>query len=43
MGREVRGRLQGEATRVHLRLIHVDVWDKPAQCYKVITDHNIVR
>ena len=43
MGREVGGKLQGEGTCVSLGLIHVDVWEKPAQCYKVIIDHNIVR
>lgn len=36
-------RFKREGTYVSLWLIHVDVWEKPAQRYKVIIDHNIVR
>ena len=36
MGREVEGRLRREGTYVCLRLIHVDVWQKPTQYYKMI-------
>jgi hypothetical protein len=36
MGREMGERLKREGTFVYLWLIHVDVWQKPAQCYKAI-------
>ena len=35
-GREVGGRFKREVTYVYLWLIHVDVCQKPLQCYKVI-------
>ena len=34
--REVGGKLKREGTYVSLWLIHVDVWQKPAQYYKAI-------
>ena len=34
--REVGGKLTGGGTYVSLWLIHVDVWQKPAQYYKAI-------
>ena len=34
--REVGGKLKGGGTYVSLWLIHVDVWQKPAQYYKAI-------
>ena len=37
MGWEVEGRFKREGTDVYLRLIHVDMWQKPTQYYKVIT------
>ena len=36
MEREVGGRFMREGTYVYLRLVHVDVWQKPTQYYKVI-------
>ena len=36
MGWEVGGRFQRERIYVYLLLIHVDVWQKPAQYYKAI-------
>ena len=36
MGREVGRRFKREGTYVHLRLIHVDVWQKPTQFCKSI-------
>ena len=33
---EVGGRFKREGTYVYLRLIHVDVWQKPTQYYKAI-------
>ena len=36
MGKEVEGRPRGEATYVYLRLIHVDVWQKPTQYCKAL-------
>jgi len=36
IGKEVGGGL-GWGTRVHLWLIHVNVWQKPPQYYKVIS------
>ena len=36
MEREVGGRFTREGTYVYLRLVHVDVWQKPTQYYKVI-------
>ena len=33
----VGGRLKGEGTYVHPRLIHADVWQKPTKHYKAIT------
>ena len=37
MGWEVEGRFKREGTDVYLWLIHVDMWQKPTQYYKVIT------
>ena len=37
MGREEGERFKSEGTRVHLWLIHVDVWQKPSQYHKAIT------
>ena len=34
--REVGGKLKREGTYVYLRLIHVDGWQKPAQCSEAI-------
>ena len=36
MEREVGGRFTREGTYVYLWLVHVDVWKKPTQYYKVI-------
>ena len=36
MGQDVGGRLKSEGTCVHLWLIHVDVWQKPAQYCKAM-------
>ena len=36
MEREVRGRIRREGIYVYLRLIHVDVWQKPIQYCKAI-------
>ena len=36
MGREVGGRFKREGAYVYVWLIHVDVWQKPAQYYKAI-------
>ena len=36
MGWKVGGRFKREATYVYLRLIHVDVWQKPTQYCKAI-------
>ena len=36
MGREVGGRFKREGTYAYLLLIHVDVWQKPAQYCKAI-------
>ena len=36
MEMEVRGRFRREGTYVYLRLIHVDVWQKPIQYCKAI-------
>ena len=36
MGREVGGRFKREGTYAYLWLIHVDVWQKPAQYCKAI-------
>ena len=36
MGREVGGRFKREGTYVYVWLIHVEVWQKPAQYYKTI-------
>ena len=36
MGREMGERFKREATYVYLWLIHVDVWQKPAQCCEAI-------
>ena len=35
--REVEGGVQDGGTHVHTWLIHVDVWQKPPQCCKVIS------
>ena len=35
-GGRLRGRFKTEKTYVYLRLIHVDVWQKPTQYYKLI-------
>ena len=35
-GGRLRGRFKREKTYVYLRLIHVDVWQKPTQYYKSI-------
>ena len=44
MGREVEGRLRREGTYVYLRLIHVDVWQKPTQyCEMIILQLKINR
>ena len=39
MGWEVGGRLRREGTYVYLWLIHVDVWQKSTQCYKLNLKH----
>ena len=36
MGWEVGGRFKREGTCVYLRLIHVDIWQKPTQFCKAI-------
>ena len=36
MEKEVRGRFKREGTYIYLRLIHVNVWEKPIQYYKTI-------
>ena len=36
MGWEVEGRFKKEGTCVYLRVIHVDVWQKPTQYCKAI-------
>ena len=36
IGWEVGGRLSREGTYVDLWLVHVDVWQKPTQCWKTI-------
>ena len=36
MGWEVGRRFKTEGTYASLKLIHVDAWQKPTQCYKVI-------
>ena len=36
MEKEVRGRFKREGTYIYLRLIHVNVWEKPIQYYKKI-------
>ena len=38
-GQEAGGRFQKEGTRVHLRLVHVDVWQKPTQDCNIIILH----
>ena len=44
MGREVGGRFKKEETEVHLWLLHVDVWQKPAQyCNAIILQFKINR
>ena len=35
-GWEVGGRFKREGTYAYLRLIHVDVWQKPTQYYKAV-------
>ena len=42
MGREVGGRFKREGMYVYLRLIHVDVWQKPTRyCKAIILQLNI--
>ena len=36
MGSEVGGKFKREGTYAYLRLIYVDVWQKPIQCCKAI-------
>ena len=39
MGRGVGGRFRMGGTRVSLWLIHVDMWEKPSQYYKIISSN----